>query len=97
MDCAETSANAISQYSTLSTANNSQSDIDFTALNFINASRDSTSQILRLIQNVTRTKFLTAVAKTAYYLNSKAAGAYDAIDFRGDLATTIIEAVSAYL
>ena len=97
LDTSETGANNVSQYSTLSTANNSQSDAEFTGISFITAQRDSGANIVRVMQTVHRRKTLVLASKTTYYLNSKAGGSFDTIDFRGDLGTTVIEAVCAYL
>ena len=76
---------------TLSNANNSESDNEFTVQFFQNA----TTQIN---MTLTSEKFLLLAAKTSYYLNIRTTQAnLDNIYIRGDLCKTIIRAVCAYL
>jgi hypothetical protein len=78
-------------YSTLSTANNSESDAAFTTYN-INSSTSIT-------HTVHREQLLTLTTKTSYYLNVKnvIGGTSTHIRVAGNLSTTLIEAVCAYL
>lgn len=82
---------AVDQYSTLSTANNSESDNDFTGGVITTAQQAGVT--------VTRRKILTIAASTPYYLNTKttAGGFTGSINIRGDIGKTIIRAISAYL
>ena len=91
----EASATQSSVYQvTLSTANNSESDADLTRSQFLGGA----SGTLDLIIPSTNRKNLTLAAKTPYYLNQRTQSAsIDELDFRGDLAKTIIRAVCAYL
>lgn len=75
---------------TLSTANNSESDVDFTAAQ----AGQSTSEICPVFVE----KHLLLAAKTSYYLNVETINAnVDAIGIRGDRGKTIIRSVCAYL
>lgn len=80
----------------LSTANNSYSDVELYSLVFLTtpALANATARAGILLQ-----KRLDLTSKTTYYLNCSCGGATAAtsISFRGDLATTQIEAVCAYL
>ncbi len=77
---------------TLSTANNSESDKLMTDSNVINPG------VTVYVQGYTRQRTLTLAAKTTYYLNgTRGAGTAGSLDFRGDVATTVISAVCAYL
>lgn len=82
-------------FATLSTANNSESDANMTTLAF---SVQAANTVARAECSVYAFKHVTLTSKTTHYLNGKAAetGVTD-INFRGDLAKTIIRAVSAYL
>jgi hypothetical protein len=82
---------------TLSTGNNSETDKDFSALSFLTSALAAHTPDLRLMSFVNRRKLLVLVAKTPYYLNGKGTNTLLTIDFRGDLGTTVIEAVCAYL
>jgi hypothetical protein len=84
---AKTSANS-DQEVTLSTANNSASDITMTGgvFSYIVASA-----------LIYRERYLELAAKTTYYLNSKSTTTPTDINFRSDFGRTIIEAVCAYL
>lgn len=82
---------AVDSYVTLSTANNSESDIDFTG-----SSADNTSMGQYL--TVRREKHLTLAAKTTYYLNTRTTKTgMGAIYNLGGSSTTVIEAICAYL
>ncbi len=77
---------------TLSTANNSNSDDDFMV--YI-ATGDAAKTLSGLSS---RDKYLTLAAKTPYYLNIRTTvGGCDNIYIRGDLGATILRAVCAYL
>jgi hypothetical protein len=72
---------------TLSTANNSESDIDMTAYS---GGAAASSQH-------TKEKVITAAAKTTYYFNTtKSGGSGDVHNF-GARATSVIEFISVYL
>lgn len=78
-------------FATLSNANNSESDSDFTD---VLAGPGATT----VVTSVARCKPLAVAATTSYYLNVKTdSGATPTIGFRGDLSKTIIRAISAYL
>lgn len=79
--------------STLSTANNSESDVDFTTL----SATDGASSNLRMYHTVTRQKTLTIAAKTSYYLNSKTSVTSTFIYWKSNISKLIIRAVSSYL
>jgi hypothetical protein len=77
--------------STLSTANNSESDA-------IMSARLYTSSVTTVIASAYRKRFLTVAAKTAYYLNAMTSTAsMTEIGHRGDYSTTVIRAICAYL
>lgn len=76
---------------TLSTGNSTESDKEFTAY-------ANSGYLLGLATPMTRSKLLTLAAKTAYYLNTAAlSDNQDNIYNRGDVATTVVEAVCAYV
>jgi hypothetical protein len=78
-------------YLTLSTANNSESDINFTT-------RISGGAITDLAISLEKNKYLTLASKTPYYLNIRTVTAnLDNMYIRSDVGTTIIRAVCAYL
>lgn len=81
-------------YITLSTANNSESDSDFTAGSVLVAP----SGTYQFMNPVFVSKSLLLAAKTTYYLNIKSnISTADNIQIRGDLVATIIKAVCEYL
>lgn len=81
-------------FATLSTANNSESDTDFTARLYGGPS----SGFFSLTETLGRRKALLLAAKTTYFLNAKTSVASVAeFDFQGSEAPTIIRAVCAYL
>jgi len=75
---------------TLSTANNSQTDSTMSAENIANNSTTTYATFFR-------ERFLTVATKTSYFLNITTSLAISSIAYRGDLETTIIRAVCAYL
>jgi hypothetical protein len=76
---------------TLSTANNSESDADF-------SSRISGGSIVTLSATLAKTKYLMLAAKTAYYLNMETRNAnLDNMYVNAGGGTTILRAVCAYL
>ena len=85
----------INQYSTLSTANNSESDADFTTL--VTLGGASGSLAIVATQHCFP-KPISLTVKTSYFLNAKTSLAnLDSIAHRGDAGTTVIRAVCAYL
>lgn len=88
-------ATGVSAYCTLSTANNSESDADFTA----HVEWDGSSQNnLYIVGHIAVSKFLALASKTAYYLNTRTtlSGIADVYN-QGARTKNIIEAVCAYL
>ena len=79
---------------TLSTANNSESDVDFTYY----FTQSGASGNLALAAQATREKHLNLTAKTSYYLNVKTglSGASN-LYMLGANSKTIIRAICAYL
>lgn len=76
---------------TLSTANNSESDIRFT-------SGIRNAAVTYVYSSVHKEKSIKLAARTTYYLNFRTNQAnQDTLAFRGDISTTIISAVCAYL
>lgn len=88
------SATAVNQYFTLSTANNSQSDTGFSSIVF---TADANAAGKQIIAGTHREKVLALTSKTSYYLNAMTDATATAIHFRGDLGTTFVRAVCAYL
>ena len=80
-------------YTTLSTANNSESDVDLTSYTLL-INGTTNNQVM-----VNRTKKITVTSKTTYYLNAKATSTYSTqqVGFDGADSPTIISAVCAYL
>lgn len=94
MDFSKNSATNVEQKNTLSTANNSQSDPDFTSGLFLAGASGN----LRQLCTMGAQKKLTLTAKTTYYLNILTSTATSGeISIRGDLSTTVIECVSTLL
>lgn len=82
--------------STLSTANNTESDGDFTT--YYSWTQSYAQYDKTIFNNAYVDKHVLLASKTSYYLNAAAQEAsQDDVSFRGDLAKTIIKAVSAYL
>lgn len=75
-------------YSTLSTANNSESDADFTGM---------CAGSLRASTLVTAIKTLNLSSKTVYYLNAKTTISATEIKFLNTAAKLVIDAICAYL
>lgn len=74
---------------TLSTANNTESDTNLTSAVAGNAIA---------MAMVSKSKAISVASKTTYYLNALATDAsVDNIDFRGDRGDTVIKAISSYL
>lgn len=81
-----------SEFVTLSTAADSESDVDFTAGLY------SAATLTQLMTVLYREKTLSLAAKTAYYLNAKTVIAnLDQIRFANDNSKLIIRAICAYL
>lgn len=80
-------------YSTLSSANNSESDLEMTALSFDQASGGAGSGL----QTVHREKPLKLAAKASRFLNIMTSNGGSTISTRGDIGRTVIRAVCAYL
>ena len=92
----DANGNSVDMYSTLSTANNSESDVDFTSRGQTYLA--GTAREMACSNPVNKSKHLTLNAKTSYYLNAKTAqSAQDAISFAGTVSKTIIRAICAYL
>ena len=88
----DTAANDHRAYVTLSTANNSESDDDFTA------NVEGGNQINYIGATVGREKILNLTTKDTYYLNAKEVGTgIYSLYFFGTHTPTIIRAVCAYL
>ncbi len=88
---AQTSANV---FGTLSTANNSESDPDFTCM----VQSAGASGTIGIVAAVGTSKHILLAAKTTYYLNHKTSMTTSAnIYFRNDFADAVITAVCAYL
>lgn len=84
----------LSGFSTLSTANNTESDAEFTA----EAMLYGASGALRLGYTVRREKTLVITSSTPYYLNTRTGvGSQASVGFEGAVVTTKIRAICAYL
>lgn len=80
---------------TLSTANNSESDSDLTS--GWRSYRSNLNENFTAMQ-LTKQKFLNLASKTTYYLNERTTKAsMDVLSIRGDINKIIIKAVCAYL
>jgi len=78
-------------FSTLSVANNSESDVSMTAGLFCAGASS-------IFSGLNRSRFLSLASKTVYYLNERTNSLnLDSISVRGDYGLTVIRAVSAYL
>lgn len=85
------SSGTCSTYSTLSTANNSESDKKFTSTVFC-------ASVSNLFIGIHNEGAITVAAKTSYYLNVRTdTTSMTRVAFRGDIYTTVIRAVCAYL
>lgn len=86
---------AVSVYATLSTANNSESDSDFTGA-ALNVGANAADFRVLTVQSVF--KYLTLSTKTTYFHNCwTTTASVTRIYFRGDLVPTLVKAVCAYL
>lgn len=91
--------NDINMRITLSTANNSESDVSWTSYIWFRNDNVSTGQ-LGIMQTVHREGFLTLSSKASYYLNGAKPGvssATDSINFYNSDQPCIIRATCAYL
>lgn len=77
----------------LSTANNTASDAELLA----HAQTGGASGTSSISVEVHREKHITLATKTTYYLNAMSTSTATTIAFNGDLATTVVRAVCAYL
>ena len=85
---------SVDELVTLSTANNSESDTEFTGVTRINGA----SATLILGTSIAINKFVAATTKTTYYLNAKTTVVSIAnITFENGVVTMAIRAVCAYL
>lgn len=85
---------SVNQYVTLSTANNSESDTDFTRKVYVAGASGN----LRIDSSVFVEKFLTLASKTSYYLNHKTDNSTQTqLNIRNTEQKTFIRATSAYL
>lgn len=78
---------------TLSTGNSTESDKLFSGffqVNGITASGDTYNMI-------TRAQILALTSKTQYFLNAKSGFNLTSLEFRGDISTTLIQAICEYL
>jgi hypothetical protein len=81
--------NTLGNYIALSTTNNGASDADLETLYY---------GYSYLMASIYIEKYLTVAAKTVYYLNSMTGeSSVSGIYFRGDLGSTVIRALCAYL
>ncbi len=87
--------NTVNVFTTLSTANNSQSDAAWT---FILSSALTGTTVISILQNVSVSGLITMAAKTSHYLNTKTGfTGVDAIWNRNEVSTAVIKAECAYL
>lgn len=91
---ARAASTATNMYSTLSTANNSETDSDLTVLETIGGASGS---LLLVTTQVCLPKTVHLAAKTSYFLNCRTTQGADSIGHRGDAGTTVIKAVCAFL
>lgn len=95
MACAANAA-AINQFFTLSTANNSESDINWTA--FIAIIFPSAGVSNTIYAPLFRKNPIVETSKTTHYLNSKTTNSgVGTLYFTGSLSKIIVRAISAYL
>lgn len=80
---------------TLSTANNTESDIDFTS--FLAVFLPSASASNTVYAPTTKAKFLNLNSKTTYYANVMTSNTQDSIGINGSIAKAFIRAICAYL
>ena len=92
--------NDINMRITLSTANNSESDVSWTSYIWFRVDSITTGQQLGIMQTVHREGFLTLSSKASYYLNGMKPGissSTDSINFYNSNQPCIIRATCAYL
>ena len=89
----QTTVTTINVQTTLSTANNSSSDVDFQGY----VANGGASGTMAVYGTMNREKYLLLASKTTYYLNVRAVVSASQVDFKGDLAPTLIRATCAYL
>jgi hypothetical protein len=87
-------ATATNMASTLSTANNSESDAEMTTFLTING---ASGTLVLLATQHCLPKIFALTSKTSYFLNCRTTAGSDSIGHRGDTGTTTIKAVCAYL
>lgn len=90
---AKAATTSLNVYATLSTANNSASDAQFTSFTFIIGASAS----LQVGGVVGKIKTLSIASKTVYYLNGMSASSADNIYFLNSLAPMRLRAICAYL
>lgn len=92
---AAASTGSLLHFSTLSTANNSESDTSMTSM--IGGQFDTQSSNFQYV-SFTRTNTLNVASGTQYFFNARTGGTtYTTISHRGDLAITSIRFESAYI
>jgi hypothetical protein len=91
-----TNATAEDVQATLSTGSSTASDLEFDAWYYAAA---SSATVIGMIGTLSRQKLVLLAAKTSYFLNARweNSSAVGSIQTRGDEATTVIQAVCAYL
>jgi len=90
----DSGATQVDIYTTLSTANNTEADKEFTSLIQITGASGNPNNVM----TSARSKVLDLSSKTSYFLNSKTDNSgITQLDHRNDLATLVIKAVCAYL
>lgn len=95
MDSSTTIAQA---WTTLGTANNAETDAEFTSSGNFLIVTGASSGDQQSKQMQSKRKFLTLSQNTRYYLNNKTTtGTFGAVQLKGDEAKTVIRAVNAYL
>jgi len=94
-ECTDTNATFVNVLCTLSTANNSESDNDFTSIVLLETGTDEQK---RVMGNMYKNKILNLAVKDTYYFNTQTNTlSADTIKNRNDKAKLIIRAVCAYL
>lgn len=94
VDPVYTSSTVANQYTTLSNANNTESDTEFTSFGQIQGASGTMASYFQQ----RRDKTLVLAAKTTYYLNHKQdAGSQTSLNMRGDVAPVKLRAICAYL
>lgn len=91
---AKAASTLVNMYTTLSTANNSESDAELTNLETLGGASGS---LVLLTTQICLPKLITVVSKTSYFLNGMSSTTADSIGHRGDAGKTIVKAVCAFL